>query len=109
MKLVIIAARNRTKSFNELLAGKSPCRWQGLVSQLSKVRRRFGTGFTIWTWRLECSCPCPVLEIIQRSASQWDPRYKPARSFQATRNPATGQYANAVKSGKERERDSRAK
>jgi hypothetical protein len=37
MQLVIIAARNRTKSFNRLLAGKSPCRWRGLVSQ-SKQR-----------------------------------------------------------------------
>jgi hypothetical protein len=44
MKLVIIAARNRTKSFNELLAGKSPCRWRGLVSQLKQGAQ------TLWHW-----------------------------------------------------------
>jgi hypothetical protein len=44
MKLVIIAARNRTKSFNELLAGKSPCRWRGLVSQSKQGAQ------TLWHW-----------------------------------------------------------
>jgi hypothetical protein len=44
MKLVIIVARNRTKSFNELLAGKSPCRWRGLVSQSKQGAQ------TLWHW-----------------------------------------------------------
>ena len=44
MQLVIITARNRTKSFNKLLAGKSPCGWQGLVSQSKQGAQ------TLWRW-----------------------------------------------------------
>ena len=43
MQLVIIAARNRTKSFNKLLAGKSPCRWRGLVQVKQGAQ-------TLWHW-----------------------------------------------------------
>lgn len=47
MQLVIIAARNRTKSFNLLLAGQVPAGDKGWFRNKSKVRRRFGTGFMI--------------------------------------------------------------
>jgi hypothetical protein len=42
MQLVIMAARNRTKSFNLLLAGQVPAGDKGWFRNYSKVRRRFG-------------------------------------------------------------------
>jgi hypothetical protein len=47
MQLVIIAARNRTKSFNLLQAGKFLQDGTDWFRVFSKVRRRFGTGFMI--------------------------------------------------------------
>src|SRR5579864_2532152 len=46
MQLAIIAARNRTKSFNLLHAGKVPADGKGWF-YYSTVRGRFGTGFMI--------------------------------------------------------------
>jgi len=44
MQLAIMAARNRTKSFNLLQAGKVPADGRGWFRD-KKVRRRFGAGF----------------------------------------------------------------
>jgi hypothetical protein len=40
---------------------------------ISKVRRRFGTGFMIGLDGLNVPAPAQFLKIIQRRASQWDP------------------------------------
>jgi len=42
-----MAARNRTKSFNLLQAGKVPAGGKDWFCD-KKVRRRFGAGFVIW-------------------------------------------------------------
>jgi len=47
MQLAIMAARNRTKSFNLLQAGKVPAGGKDWFCD-KKVRRRFGAGFVIW-------------------------------------------------------------
>jgi len=47
MQLVIIAPRNRTKSFNLLQAGQVPADDEDWFRNHSKVHRLFGAGFMI--------------------------------------------------------------
>jgi hypothetical protein len=102
MQLVIIAPRNRTKSFNKLLAGKVPA--DGKVgSQQSKVRRRFGTGFMIGLEGLNVPAQ-PNSEDYPKKCFAMGPPLEPSKNNKIFRPTA---ISNGIicNSSKEREND----